>query len=596
MRRNRLPRIIPKDDDGFYHPASEDELVALVQAAYREGRQLRVRGATHSISHAIYTDPLAGIEDRVSHQEPPDGDNINVMLDLYRGWRVKDEARKLVEADAGIHLGEDPSDPKRTATLETSLLWQLDREKGWTLSDPGGVTHQTVSGFTATGSSGGSLQYSVNDNLWGFRVIDGRGDVHELSREDPDPDPFYAMSPNIGLLGVVSTITFECVDMFNISGQEAITSIDDCAVDMFGDGSRGKPSMAQFLQDAEYSRVEWWPQRGAERVLVWQAQRIRPQLGFRPSRYEEFTANSEVTEVFISILYTVLGNIRDLSAAREKLQPALARLDEALDALDIVKSMGRIGEILADFLSHAAKHGIDGALALLKPFAGRIERDIPEIFPKILATFISLDSEKDGMQKGEPQCFRDLGWQGLPMDNQADDQLLPTEFTELWIPLGRTQQVMQLLHQRFTEPEDPQEAYRRTGLYGWELYSAMPNRFWLNASHSSGDDEWKDGAFRVDPYWFALNPGNPAETFFPPLWQLLRDAGVPFRLHWGKFQPAYARDDRDWIDFFRSQYPRWDDFLRLREERDPNNIFLTSYWRDRFGLWDAPEPRPVDAP
>jgi D-arabinono-1,4-lactone oxidase len=66
----------------------------------------------------------------------------------------------------------------------------------------------------------------------------------------------------------------------------------------------------------------------------------------------------------------------------------------------------------------------------------------------------------------------------------------------------------------------------------------------------------------------------------------------PYRLHWGKFQPAYTRGDRTWVDFFRAQYPRWDDFLALRERRDPNNVVLNAYWRDRFGLWDAPPPRP----
>jgi hypothetical protein len=48
--------------------------------------------------------------------------------------------------------------------------------------------------------------------------------------------------------------------------------------------------------------------------------------------------------------------------------------------------------------------------------------------------------------------------------------------------------------------------------------------------------------------------------------------------------------DRECIDWFKALYPRWEDFLALRERRDPNNIFLTSYWRDRFRLWDAPAP------
>ncbi len=93
-------------------------------------------------------------------------------------------------------------------------------------------------------------------------------------------------------------------------------------------------------------------------------------------------------------------------------------------------------------------------------------------------------------------------------------------------------------------------------------------------------------------YWFAGNAGDPAAVFYPQLWRLLRDNGVPFRLHWGKFQPIYERGDREWVDWFRALYPRWNDFLRLRERRDPNNVFLTSYWRDRFGLWDAPLPVP----
>jgi D-arabinono-1,4-lactone oxidase len=576
--------------DGFYHPASEQELVALVQMAYARGCELRVRGAAHSLSHVIYSGPLEQVPNRVSWQQPPPGDNVNVMLDRYRQWRVKDERRRLVEADAGIHLAEDPSDPTGTASLETSLLWQLWKQRGWSLSDLGGVTHQTVSGFTATGSSGGSLQFSVNDNLWGFRVIDGRGEVHELSREDADSDLFFAMSPSMGLLGVISTITFKCEDAFNISGQEAVTTVDSCAIDLFGPGDETRPSLERFLRDAEYARVEWWPQRGVERVLVWQAQRLRPQLGFRPDAYKEFTSHPDTAEAFISILYTILGNLHDLSRARPQIERTFARIDALLELVPIIKQHGRLGEALARFISHGTERGVDAAIELLKPLAGALAYEIPTIFPKLLGIFIPLDAEKPGVERNEPQSFRDYMWRGLPMDNQADDELLPTEFTEIWVPLPRTQQVMHLLRSYFAEPADDHESYRRTGLYAWELYAAMPTKLWMNASHTDGADEWKDGAFRIDPYWFAANPGDPAETYWPQFWQLLRDNEIPFRLHWGKYQPLASRDDRGWVDYFEQRYPRWGDFLRLREERDPNNLFLTDYWRDRLGLWDAPPP------
>ena len=561
--------------DGFHHPATEDELVALVRRAYREGRQLRVRGAGHSTPGAILTDP---------------GDNVDVMLDGYRGWRVLDEGERLVEADAGIHLGADPFDPTRTATLETSLLWQLATEKGWTLFDTGGITHQTVSGFTATGSSGGSLQFTSDRNLVGFTVIDGTGELHEFSRDETDR--FDAMAPNLGLLGVVSKIRFRCTDTFDVAGQEAVTSVEDCSIDLFGDGGSGRPSLEEFLTGAEFSRVEWWPQRGAERVLTWQCQKLEPQPGFRACRYERFSGQPDAAQHLFSLLYTILGNLGDLSRARGRLEDDFEHLEGMLKLLAKEKRLGKVGRLLATALSRAAEGGVDTAITLLEPLGPTIEKSLPDFFPKLLGSFVPLDSEKEGARAGEPQSFRDHSWCGLPMDNAASDVLMPTRFTEAWIPLPRTAEVMRLLRDYFS-PADDHEAYRRTGTYAWELYAAMPNSLWLSPGHSSGADEWSEGAFRVDPYWFAESAADPRETMFGGLWNLLREAGVPFRLHWGKFQPKCAPGDRAWVDFFRSQYPRWDDFLALREELDPNNIFLTGYWRERFGLWDAPAPAPA---
>ncbi|MDQ5808680.1 MAG: hypothetical protein M3320_08400, partial [Actinomycetota bacterium] len=529
-------------DDGFHHPASEDDLVALVRLAYREGRQLRVRGAAHSNSHAIYTDPL-DMQNRVLWQQPPPGDGINVMLDRYTGWRVVDEGRRLVEADAGIHLGADPGDPTGHGTLESSLLWNL-HERGWTLFDTGGITHQTVSGFTATGSAGGSLQATANRNLYAFRIIDGRGDVHEVTRDDP---AFAAMCPNLGLLGVVSKVTLECTETFNVSGQEAATTLDACAVDLFGDGGDGRPSLEAFFRGAQFARIEWWPQRGAERALVWQCQQMPPQPGFRPTRYQRFGDHPERTQYFVSVLFTILGNLDDLSKAKGKLEDDFDKLDLVLEELARAKDLGRGGKLLAWFISHAIELGVDTAITMLEPVAGIVKETIPEFFPKLIDVFVPLDEEKPGTRKGEPNSFRDLGYLGLPMDNAVDDTLMATQFTEIWIPLPRTRETMTILRDYFAEPKDDDDAYRRTGTYAWELYASEPSPFWLNAAYSDGQDEWREGAFRVDPYFFAENSGDPADTLFKPVWELLRDRGIPFRLHWGKFQPNYAPGDRHWV-------------------------------------------------
>ncbi|MCB0711373.1 MAG: hypothetical protein KDD67_03495 [Ignavibacteriae bacterium] len=588
------PNEITIGADGFYHPASEEELIALVKKANQEGLLLRVRGSVHSVACAIYTDPCTEDENHVEKQTPPDTDNLNVMLDQYRTFRVVDQEQMLVEADAGINLGIDPSDPTHTSTLENSLLYQLWNDYGWTLSDLGGITHQTVSGFVSTGSSGGSLTYSINENLYAFRMIDGEGNVYEVSREDTSPDEFNAVALSMGLLGVISKITFKCIPTFNISGQEAITTYDEALVDLFGNGSAERPSFETFLTDVEYTRLVWWPQRGGERIIVWQCQRIAPQYGFRPVHYQEFGNYPEISEVAISIFYTIIGNLDDLSAAKPKLEESFDQLEGVLQLfLEKKEDLGEFGKIMADVLTKALEFGVDAAITLLIPLAPIIKALLPDIFPIVLGIFMPLDSTKKGMQKGEPQSFRDYGWHGLPMDGQASDTLVPTEFTEIWLPIGRTEEVMNILNNYFTEPKSKHEALRRTGTYAWELYGAGPTDIWMSPSYSNGNDEWKDGVFRIDPYWFAGNAGNPAEVFYPQLWDLLRQNNIPYRLHWGKYQPIVTEGDPDgWVAFFKSQYEKWDDFLAKRAEKDPNNIFLTDYWRNRFGLWDMPKPSP----
>jgi hypothetical protein len=580
--------------DGFHHPAGEGELVALVRAAYRQGRQLRVRGAAHSVSHAIYTDPEGGRRNHVGEQSPPGGDGIDVMLDRCRGWRVRDEARKLVEADAGIHLGPDPGDPAGGADLAHSLLGQLAKEKGWTLSDTGGITHQTVSGFTATGSAGGSLRFSANANIWGFRLIDGRGEVHEVTREDADPEPFFAMCPNLGLLGVVSAVIFECVELFAIEGSEATDTLATCPVDLFGAGD-GRPALAEFLRDTEFGRLEWWPQRGADRIVTWQARQRPAGPQFKPVPYKRFGDDPELNQHLVGVIFTIVGNLGDLSAAKPKLDDSFDQLEAVLGKLG-EKELGAVGEVLAKALGAAVELGVDAAITVLELAASLIERELPDFLPRLIAAFVELDADKDGGERGKPQEFSDWSWHGLPMDNGGDDVLVPVEFTECWIPLSRSVEALRALRDYFEAPRDGGEALRRTGTFSWELYGSVPEQFWLNPSYSDGEDEWRDGVLRIDPYWFADNAADPAEPMFAGLWSLLRDAGIPFRLHWGKFQPAYPDGDRSWVDFFRAQYPRWDDFLALRAERDPNNIFLTEYWRSRFGLWDEPRPAVVDLP
>ena len=67
------PPIAP-GADGFFHPASEADVIALINYARAEGLELRGRGATHSVAWSIYTDPADGAPpNRTLEQSPPSG-------------------------------------------------------------------------------------------------------------------------------------------------------------------------------------------------------------------------------------------------------------------------------------------------------------------------------------------------------------------------------------------------------------------------------------------------------------------------------------------------------------------------------------------
>ena len=61
----------------------------------------------------------------------------------------------------------------------------------------------------------------------------------------------------------------------------------------------------------------------------------------------------------------------------------------------------------------------------------------------------------------------------------------------------------------------------------------------------------------------------------PNFWELLKK--YDYRLHWGK---SLSGD----VAYLKERYPRWDDFMQLREKMDPHQIFVTDYWRKHLGI------------
>ncbi|NUP05941.1 MAG: FAD-binding protein [Polyangiaceae bacterium] len=597
----------------YEHPSSEEEIRDIVRACAAERRPLRVIGAGHSEPASI--GPASA---------------RTLMLDRMRRVSVTgtDGGEPLVEVEAGCHFGKDPYDPTGTSSWSNSLNAFL-LSAGYALPDLGGISHQTIGGFLSTGSSGGTTRYGLADAIERIRFVDGTGQVHEVSRTDSiskGRDLFHAVGVSMGLLGVVTKVWFRLEPSFAIAGQQRTRTVAETPIDFFGD-KPGAISFQDYLRDTPYTRLLWWPQAGFDRMVVWQAQRMVPPPGFTPKPYEELGRAARLASLAGCLFYTVLGNLEDVTVVPAKLAEFYKQLDDELerdmdpnappqssapcqrysvdevlsylgrgiregmkkrapsgqtvgdlfggttilDKLEhhIGKIVGRaIEDVVSDVIVAIVKLSLDAALDndLAKETARWVNTRLDEVIDGVLNLFVPLDGDKP------PQIFQDTWMCGLPMDNQMDDRLWPTVFTELWVPLHRAQAAMARMRDFYAAGGDRKRSFQNTGSFSCEIYGARRNRFWMSPAFDTD-------VVRFNVFWFGNNAEDPSAAFFPRFWELLKP--LEFRPHWGK---ALPRPAAEYAQYYRSVFPRLDDFLLLRDKLDPSGVFATPYWREHLGF------------
>lgn len=595
--------------DGFFHPRDAAEVAALVRDAGARGAHVRVVGANMSHRPAIHVDGFSG------DGAPPAG-VVELKLDLLNQveWVEAKPDGAVLWVGAGCLLGPAYDDPTG-ASWKKSLTWQL-QQRGYALDQMSGVSHQAVGGFLMTGSAGGSVRHALHDDVLALELVDGTGAVHVFERDAASPDSrerFFAAAVSMGLLGVLTRVKLRAGPTFNVAGAEDTTPFTEAACDFEGPGGAGKPSFADYLRREDYARVLWWPQHGFERVQIWHATRkpVEPHFERQP-----FEVLGRFDMLFGSLVYTVLGNLDDMDAVPGKLKDWYAELDRTFDGPQASENpcappsrapvvRAELMRRLRDGLRHAltvsphlderAEHHDDDVKGLVaskgardsadadfydwiarlivlvidemvdggsgKLIAGILKRVLPRSIDRLLGLFL-----RDGSR-----AFQDSWMCGLPMDNGMSPTLWHTEFTELWVPLEKAHVAVQVMHDYFTH-DDPDEAYRRTGAYAFELYAGPASDFWMSPGFGTP-------CLRVNVFWFAKNAGSPRDHLYPPLWDRLK--GFDLRVHWGKHLPP-ASDA--WRAHYRRVYPKLDRFLELRAALDPKGLFVTRYWKDHLGI------------
>jgi D-arabinono-1,4-lactone oxidase len=409
----------------------------------------------------------------------------------------------------------------------------------------GGITHQNLGGFFLVGSAGGSLHHTFHDGIIRIRLIDGTGTIREFEKDDDENNLFYAVGVSMGLMGIVSTVTIEFVPRYDLVGKEVCESYQECSIDLFGDGDKNKPSLEKHFWDNEFSRIMFYPQPGVEKVVIWQARKMKPE------EYNELVPSTSMKDFMTP---------QGLSLRGAKRRPY-----EELP--NIVQTLGAVPRVIVKMLCSLFKIKVEDlpqhALGALWYIFGHIPySDIPpKLFAWVFTIFMPLDKDNKDQNFG-PKYFQDSWLNTLPMDNGISDEILPVQFSEIWIPVEKTKDMINLYRDHCNR-----HGFVASGFTFSEVYPAKRTKFWMSPCYN------KD-VMRIDFSWFEGSLGEPDE-FFRQFYDLFIPLG--YSHHWGKLTCG-------WPEYLKNQYPRWDDWMKVREEYDPRGVFLTKYWCDTLGI------------
>src|SRR5690554_1030691 len=168
-------------------PRNVEHVQRTIERARETGHTVKPIGASHSFTAIGATN---GIRIDMRH--------LTGLIDV-------DLERNRVTVGAGIHLWE-----------LSSLLDKL----GLALPNMGDIDRQTISGATQTGTHGTGLQFGgLATAIVGMPLVTGTGEVLEMTEQEPELLSATALS--LGALGVVTSLTLQCVPAFLLEAHES---------------------------------------------------------------------------------------------------------------------------------------------------------------------------------------------------------------------------------------------------------------------------------------------------------------------------------------------------------------------------------------
>lgn len=201
-------------------PRAISQIVLAVERARETGHTVKPIGGSHSFTGIGATD------------------GIRLDMSRMRGLVSADLARGRVTLWGGTHLYELPA-----------ILGPM----GLALENMGDIDRQTITGATQTGTHGTGLAFGgLSTGIVGATIVTGTGEVLQID-EDHLPELLPAVGLGLGALGVLATVTLQCVPQFLLRAEEAPADLEQVL-----------DTWEERVHSADHFEFYWFPHtRGA---------------------------------------------------------------------------------------------------------------------------------------------------------------------------------------------------------------------------------------------------------------------------------------------------------------------------------------------
>lgn len=183
--------------DRYYQPETVDELKEIIQHSHKTRQKLRPVGSGLS----------------------PNG------LPFDQGGMVN-----LVNMDALLSVDTKTNRVRVQAGARVSQVVEELRAHGLVLQNFASITEQQIGGLTQVGAHGtGAKIPSIDEQVVAMRIITPAAGEIALSIEDKDPSLFQLARTSLGLLGVVTEVTLQCVPAHKLIERTLVLSREEVA-------------------------------------------------------------------------------------------------------------------------------------------------------------------------------------------------------------------------------------------------------------------------------------------------------------------------------------------------------------------------------